>query len=154
MPAAMDMSAATRLAPDPALLTAVFMAADMHLGVPALLDASDFADDDHVDVKSVMLYVAKLKQRHDHMLRERNRPKPLKMVGKIFGWLSGDEARKRAVARAAEEVAAEAAAEAAAAKAAAEAAAAKAVEVVVVQVKLVLTQQEKVIQRVLYIQQH
>ena len=111
MPAAMDMSAATRLAPDPALLTAVFMAADMHLGVPALLDASDFADDDHVDVKSVMLYVAKLKQRHDHMLRERNRPKPLKMVGKIFGWLSGDEARKRAVARAAEEVAAEAAAE-------------------------------------------
>ena len=63
-PTAIDLEATSKMAPPEALQTA-FDAAEQHLGVPQLLEASDFTSEHPVDAKSVILYVAKLKQAAD-----------------------------------------------------------------------------------------
>ena len=50
-----------------AALDAAFCAAEKHLGVPQLLSWSDLTGPHPVDDKSIILYVAKLKQAHDEL---------------------------------------------------------------------------------------
>ena len=60
-PTAFDFEGSQRLAPAERL-TRAFSAAEKLMGVPQLLDKSDFVSDGKIDEKSIILYVTKLKQ--------------------------------------------------------------------------------------------
>jgi hypothetical protein len=60
-PTALDFEGSQRLAPAERL-TRAFSAAEKLMGVPQLLDESDFVSDGKIDEKSIILYVTKLRQ--------------------------------------------------------------------------------------------
>ena len=69
-PSAIDLEETNKMEPQEALSTA-FDAAEKHLGVPQLLETSDFLGEAPTDDKSVILYVAKLKQAADEKEAQR-----------------------------------------------------------------------------------
>jgi hypothetical protein len=123
VPEAIDIEATKKMEPEPAL-AAAFDAAENHLNVPKLLEPSDFVGDKPVDDKSVILYVAKLKQAHDDKINARESDEATRLAEAK----AEEEAAKAAAeeAAAAAEAAQKTAEAAAKAKAAADAAAAKA----------------------------
>ena len=99
VPAAFNHEDTKKMDAETALRTA-FDAAETHLGVPKLLEPSDFNPDHHADDKSVILYVARLKQARDVKVEAAMAEEQEKVA-------KAKEEKARAIAKA-EEVAAEA----------------------------------------------
>ena len=69
-PSALDLKRAL-VAPAEEVLHKAFGVADEVLGVSRLLSVSDFLGSKRVDERSIILYVAKLKQAHDDAKKQR-----------------------------------------------------------------------------------